>query len=1033
MYAVPKLPEGSVTWNLQTKHVDISELRSVIKGLIAHLMVNPKHVVGFDIEASNLNPHATSWDMTGLGFAIRTGKDCGQAWYLDNKFPSRLPTGSDLEFLKWFFKTYEDRIVVYNNSYELKGMWKVCGEIYTFQDARALVLAASRKGSLKANARAICSAHDWETSNSNFVGDFGVINGQVVKNHPTIPAALRQRRLDMEANNTPFPPTIQEFYTGDELVTITKLINWPRVVNYATQKKAKPHLTPTEQFRVLSKSGKAAWKSEVHNELKAVLGDLPQKAMNTAVSGAMQERESAGTVPPEHTELRDYDIKLTPIQNACYSMHAKGGRLEDILVALLYDVTSGWGGSPSRILAPYCGWDCFYTVILWDQLMSDPRLANSYKFFQSEIAFAGIMESYSICWDDKTAGELNAAYLRIGTDNLAELTSRINWAVNVEEEDPYGWKRELLQKLQAGNPLPFTYKTKYKKGGWTYKDSEWSCKTKIMHERWKNAICGLDDNGDEIIGVGEPTLVTPQWYIDEMTGKIEGIHRELADLDPSDEDNTKAINRHQKNLTNATAKLEIAKTANVDLIGKEITPEMYDNLVLPFQVKYIERKGCDEYIDEVEYTIANDDQRLNALKSYFFNPGSNTQDSKDKFWTAYLTPRMITAILFYGLRKELDSAGHWTPLFGHMADTEEFLFKDGEQQFDDDGDPLFVQKLVPTDIPVIQPDGSEVIISRLHVNMNNLQETISNMMTLCNEIPDVPLELVDASELRLMSMTKEDAEAQRERNKKYLAAKNLKTAMTTGIGNLSTYVEQYSNSFSADTIEDQHRIHDQFLGINVENPETWNEQYRMVMNMRLFKKCMKNNSTYIQGQKLGRGAVYRLADSMDKSIAEVDPYLAAQQPSTPELPHWKVLDSADGDSTKLHEDSNNHRFILETDFNPCSTETRRWSSRNHCLVGSTLVEFVDGSTRSMEELEKLSPSEYDDLPDIHSASDATGDALETKLANVILDHYAEELIEIELENGAIIQCTPDHRFMDHSTGKEIRAYDITESTILRGY
>ena len=73
-------------------------------------------------------------------------------------------------------------------------------------------------------------------------------------------------------------------------------------------------------------------------------------------------------------EIKQVPWELSATEVLIESAILCGLKFEDILAGCLYDPSSGWGSVPTRILGPYCGWDGFYTVVMRDTFLTDPRL-----------------------------------------------------------------------------------------------------------------------------------------------------------------------------------------------------------------------------------------------------------------------------------------------------------------------------------------------------------------------------------------------------------------------------------------------------------------------------------------------------------------------------------------------------------------------------------------------------------------------------------------------------------------------------------
>lgn len=107
------------------------------------------------------------------------------------------------------------------------------------------------------------------------------------------------------------------------------------------------------------------------------------------------------------------------------------------------------------------------------------------------------------------------------------------------------------------------------------------------------------------------------------------------------------------------------------------------------------------------------------------------------------------------------------------------------------------------------------------------------------------------------------------------------------------------------------------LGIDCDDESTWNEQFEWLWNFKLFKRCDKYLSTYINGNRVGRGNAYRVRqeDLLNNKM------LAKRQ---------EKYEYSDVESP----------FILQTNYNPCTVSTGRWSSGFHTVpAGDTGKRF----------------------------------------------------------------------------------------------
>ncbi|MEA1967851.1 MAG: DNA gyrase subunit A [Thermodesulfobacteriota bacterium] len=100
-----------------------------------------------------------------------------------------------------------------------------------------------------------------------------------------------------------------------------------------------------------------------------------------------------------------------------------------------------------------------------------------------------------------------------------------------------------------------------------------------------------------------------------------------------------------------------------------------------------------------------------------------------------------------------------------------------------------------------------------------------------------------------------------------------------------------------------------------------------------------------------------------------------------------------------------------------------------CFIGETKIKLVDGTEKSFAELAKLPENE---IFYVYSV-DKTGKVVVGEGRHARITYKNAELIELILDNGEQIQCTPDHRFMlRDGTYKEARSLTF-EDSLMPGY
>lgn len=873
-YPVPSIPQGSVMWDNDIEIVPASKLLELLQRIDTQHPSPQK--CGFDVEASGLNPFDKEWDLTGFTFSFRTGKTTGKSYYVDLRFPNQFPTGFVLTYFKNWLRKNEHRLWAFNNSYEYKAMLRMTGESYNFKDARALSIAAHASGGLKALTQKYCSAHDWEVKNSSTVTLMGSLMSKVAKDDLTRMREIQARRRQKEQDGT-LPASLDEFLTAEEIYWAKSILPWERVESYIKKKQ----------------------------ELRGTGQEHPTETI--IVKG----------------EPREVEWHLSSNESIIETAIINGIRFHDILCGLMYDPSSGWGSAPTRILGPYCAWDGFYTVVLTDTLMTDPRLVNCYKEFEKEIRFAGVLESYGQCWDDRSTSEMNLRYLQIANDALADLVV----VCELGEDDEWGQRTKLLQAMRKGIQYPFEMEWKYKTGGDYYGPVTVWVPDPISLQKDLESV---EHQIQEKVLAGKKVPVA-------LSKKRAAILEEIEIAPARRKEITDSFKTSDPNIGNWM--VNILSQGKKTWIPVSTLAE-YEAIQEYHRVKYIRKIERPIEINSKKVVVDSEESRLSILKDYF-NPGSNTEDSKDRFWRPYMTPRVITANLFYGLMKYFEGAEQWEFVAGWMVDTEvQDVDKDGNLKFDEEGDPVFKKELQPRPISYVDPVTGQIEeIKEIFVDKNNLRDTIVNLNRLHGILATpVKWEFIDTSPDRMKALAAVNEFAvqyQEKRRAIHTEVAALRDTIRKGIDGLSSYITNQTGGFGSALIEIQHAVHRDFLGLKLTDRSTWSDEYKMVINLRLFKKCMKNRNTYLVGDKLGRGAVGRTPSPETDGVSEESLLAASIRRPIISNSYWRELSQNDDNYEHMHELSDNNQLFLATDFNPVSTETRRWRSRNHTVPAAS--------------------------------------------------------------------------------------------------
>lgn len=870
-YPVPCIPQGSITWQNDIEIVPAANLLSILQKFDT---VYAGKRIGFDIEATGLDPFKDQWDMTGFTLSLRTGKSTGKSYYVDFRYPNQAPRGFVLEYFRGWLKKNQKRLWAFNNSYEYKGMLRLTGQSHQFSDARALTIAAHVSGGLKAITQKYIAAHDWEVANSHAVSLIGILVGKLGKSDLDRLRSYQIKRRQQEESNC-LDTDIYSFLGEETVEWIKGILPWQNTVDYINEK----------------------------IKLRGT-GQVPTK-----------EYVNKGEI-----KLVDWELSATEV--VIESAILAGLRFEDILMGCLYDPSSGWGSVPTRILGPYCGWDGFYTVALADTFLTDPRLAACYEAFEKEIMFAGVLESYGQCWDDRACSEMDHAYLVIANDSLADVVS----ACDLGDDDQWGQREKLVNLLKRGVQFPVNFEFKYLAGGdyygsetvWVY-DLEELNGQKVMVEALMQARAEAGKSptkapANKLAAILEAIEVNPS--------RIKQIVDSYKSTDPN-------VGNWMVN------RLADGKKAwfPVDSLAA------YMNITGEHRVKYTRKIERETTIETREILVDTEEKRLSILKDYF-NPGSNTDETKEKFWRPYLTPKVLTANLFYGLMKYLEECDLWEYVAGWMVDTDvQDTDAEGKLKFDEDGDPVMKQELRPRPIKFVDNETGQIEeINEIFINRYDLRESIQNLNRLCEMVnTKVDWKYIDTSpdKLRELAKVNDFAVQYQEKRKEVVSAANtLKTSVQKSIDSLSSYISKQTGGFSSDLVELQHNVHTEFLGLKLSDRDTWLDEYKMIINLRLYKKCMKNRSTYLIGDKLGRGSVGRTAIPIVEGATEEQARLSSFSRPVITNSYWRELDRT-GSYDEMHLLSDHNQLFLASDFNPVSTETRRWRSKNHTVPAAS--------------------------------------------------------------------------------------------------
>lgn len=218
-------------------------------------------------------------------------------------------------------------------------------------------------------------------------------------------------------------------------------------------------------------------------------------------------------------------------------------------------------------------------------------------------------------------------------------------------------------------------------------------------------------------------------------------------------------------------------------------------------------------------------------------------------------------------------------------------------------------------------------------------------------------------------------------------------------------------------------------GIDYDNLDTWTTEYKFLVNYRIWKKCNKIITSYINGSKVGRGSVY-VVDKKNYSSGSLL------------TPRKRLYDGI----VKDDEDC-----VMQSKLSVCTAESYRWRSGMHtipmgssvrhiytsrfkggviaapdfCLSGDTKIRLANGTSPKIKDLVGLDEF-YVYSYDENSRRIKIGRGHDARLVR-----YADDMYRITLENGDTIECTSNHKFFDMKSEsmKEVKDLVVGDSLL----
>jgi len=223
--------------------------------------------------------------------------------------------------------------------------------------------------------------------------------------------------------------------------------------------------------------------------------------------------------------------------------------------------------------------------------------------------------------------------------------------------------------------------------------------------------------------------------------------------------------------------------------------------------------------------------------------------------------------------------------------------------------------------------------------------------------------------------------------------------------------------------EDILDVYESYLltGIDPENEDTWNENFRWLFNYRVYKKISKMYTTYVNGN-VGRETVW---------VGDKEKFVRGDKFVPRKRTFYENRRENNGQDI-IGEDE---VFIYQPDFSVCTAMSGRWRSGFHtlpwrsppqrfftsrfkggtiampdfCLTGDTKIKMLDGESKTIEELSE----EYgtDKSFWVYSYDRILKEVVPSKAKNVRKTKVVNKLYKIKLDNGKVIRCTGNHPFL----------------------
>lgn len=179
------------------------------------------------------------------------------------------------------------------------------------------------------------------------------------------------------------------------------------------------------------------------------------------------------------------------------------------------------------------------------------------------------------------------------------------------------------------------------------------------------------------------------------------------------------------------------------------------------------------------------------------------------------------------------------------------------------------------------------------------------------------------------------------------------------------------------------------IGCSIHNPDSWSKEYQFLIDFRLWKKCNKLRTTYIDGNKVGRGSVW-LVDKKEF------------QDGKERLVKRKQLWYPGYDKEK-------YTTVYQSSFNVCGASSFRWKTAVHCLHPDTEILLVDGRVETVKNLYKEFKNGNYNMK-VFSNNEVLGMSVEL-IRDIYISEKSSKMIRVHLSNGKSFEVTPNHKMV----------------------